>query len=474
MRLSRRSEIVSTVVSGRAMRASLALAVVAVAAGRASATNYFTAGDLVVDTYAYGMTSLADGAPTPITLEEFSTSGGAPILTDTLPTTDGVGGSYNLGIVGEYGSSSEGNIQLSGNDQYLTINGYGATAAAAGIDQSTINANPGTPQSDLGMPFSKSTVALAQATDTDLPRIPTLIDANNNVNSSTVLNDVYNTNNPRALYSATGSSFYVSGQGDGNTPDQGIFQGTVGMNTVNNPSDAPTPIYNAHDTRFVTQYGGNTYYSIDTSSGKFTGVQELPGSPSTLQSSPIAITTGNNGGSGKNEVFYSPEGFYFANSTTLYVADTGVPKAISVSKGDTLADGGIQKWTFNGSSWVLQYTMIPTGGDWLTGATSATATSGETGFEAITGEVVGNSVKLFAVSYTAGDDNPDGLYAITDSLPATNDAGETFTELESAAGNGGPTFKGVSFAPVPEPTTLSLMAGGSALGLLRRRRKVQI
>jgi hypothetical protein len=451
----------------RAASAAFALALIGIAAGRASA-DLFTPGDLIVNTYGTSSATLADGAPTTLNLIEYSPSGGAPILTDTLPTADGVGGnSNNLGVVGEYGSSSEGNIQLSGNDQYLTLGGYSATAANNGIDASTIAANQPT-TATVGESFSKATIALAQATDTNLPRVPIFVDANGNVNSSTVLTDLYNTNNPRSVYSANGSSFYISGQGDGNTNDQGVYLANTGINTATNSGTPPAAIYDAHDTRFVTQFNGNTYYSIDTSSGKFTGVQELVGSPTGL-STPVAITAGNNGKSGKNEVFYSPEGFIFANSSTLYVADTGVPKAGGTG---ALGDGGIQKWSLSGGTWSLDYTLTPS--NFLAPSAVPTATTGESGFEAITAQVVGGNVNLYAVSYTVGDDNPDGLYAITDSLSDTTQtqaSGETFDEIETAAGNGGQTFKGVSFAPVPEPTTLSLLAGASAITLLRRKRK---
>jgi hypothetical protein len=94
-----------------------------------------------------------------------------------------------------------------------------------------------------------------------------------------------------------------------------------------------------------------------------------------------------------------------------------------------------------------------------------TAADGQTGFEAMTLQVVGNSVDIYAVSYTAGDADPNGLYAIVDNLSATTlPTGEDFTELESAPGTsdaGGEdyNFKGVSFAPaaVPEPSTLAML-----------------
>ncbi len=439
--------------------ATLGAAGLLVLAARSQA-QLFTPGDLVVSTYGSSSALLADGAPTAITLKEYSTAGGASVLNDTLPTADGVGGSANLGVVGEYGSSSEGNIQLSGDGRYLTIAGYSASAAANGIGAST-NAANGT-NFPVGTPYSGSTVALAQATSTDLPRLAVLIGSNGSVNSSTVFNNLYSTNNPRAVYSADGSSIYISGQGDKKTTDQGVFFAPTGTNTTNSPATA-TGIYNAKDTRYVTASNGNLFYSLDKS-GAPTGIFQISGLPTGAATS-TQITAASNGLAGAARVNYSPEGFFFANATTLYVADTGAPKA-----GGT-GDGGIQKWTSTNGVWALQYTLIDPA--FVSPATAASATSGETGFEALTGELVNGQVELFAVSYTAGDDNPNGLYAITDALGATTPgAGETFTELESAAGNGGEVFKGVSFAPqnVPEPSTWALLAGGlGVLGCLVRR-----
>ncbi|MGA2053393.1 MAG: PEP-CTERM sorting domain-containing protein, partial [Opitutales bacterium] len=110
--------------------------------------------------------------------------------------------------------------------------------------------------------------------------------------------------------------------------------------------------------------------------------------------------------------------------------------------------------------------------------TNITLAHGETGFESVTGEVVGSGpsavVDLFAVSYTLGDADPDGLYSITDNLDATSETGEEFTELESSndIADGNDVFKSVSFAPVPEPGSYALIFGGlgAVLALVRRRR----
>ncbi len=367
-----------------ACRAVLAIVLVVAVAGRVRAVT-FTPGDLVVSTYGSVNSNITQGASTPISLIEFGVTNGSatmnesPVFTDQLPTTNS---GNNLGIVGQYGSSSEGTLQLSGNGQYLTIAGYSASAAAGGINASTNSAN-GTSYA-TGTTFSHNTVSLAQSTDTNVPRIAALIDANGNVNSSTELNDVYSTNNPRSVYSSTGSTFYISGQGDGNASDQGVFYGNVGLNTTSG-GGAPAGIYNAQDTRTVTAYNGNLYFSIDTGSGTDTGIWKYTGLPTT-SSTPTRIIPANNGKSGGSEVFYSPEGFYFANANTLYVADTGDPKAGDVADGD----GGIQKWTLNGNTWSLQYTLTPNNSAWTS--------SDQTGFEALAGEVVGSGASARSIS----------------------------------------------------------------------------
>jgi hypothetical protein len=459
------------------LRSVILAAVLLAGSAPAFGQTAFTLGDLVVSTYgATGgymngtlqSTSL-DGVPTPVSLEEFTTNG-TLVMTDTLPTTDS---GSNLGLVGEYGSSSEANLELTGDGHSLVIAGYDADPSIAGTGSpgglGYYNANP------------DGVDALAQSTDTNVPRVVAVIGANGVANITTVVNDIYSTNNPRSVWSANGTVLYLAGQGGGST-DQGNFLVHEGNNTVTGGSPAPTPISTntALSTRIITGYSGNLYYSVDQKNVA-TGIYEYSGLPTSAVAA-TPITPANNGLSGSSLIAYSPDGFYFANNTTLYIADTGSPK------NKALGDGGIQKWSLVGSTWVLDYTLTPSNFVQNYNDKTSNLTDGEVGFESIAGQVVNGTVNLFAVSYTIGDADQDGLYAISDNLSATTETGEdaNFAEIATAPGvgsassnlstPGGEVFKSVSFAPtpVPEPATYALFGGLAALAAaaFRNRRKI--
>jgi len=361
---------------------------------------------------------------------------GTPLLLETLPVSGPGGTGGNVGIVGEYGSSSEGTIQLSSDGLSLTIGGYDGNLQ------------------ENGGPYSGSD-AEAQSTDTNVPRVGALINiATGNVNTSTVLNDVYNTNNPRSFFTANGSTFYLSGQGAGVGDEGGLYLTNVGNNTTTG-GPAPTPIFNVVSTRTVTEYNIDAangvatstpylYYSADqnsTKKGTQTGIFEYSGLPTSSEGTNtgtriIPVTGTVNG----QTVNFSPEGYFFANATTLYVADTGDPKD------EGTPDGGIQKWSYNGAGnvWKLDYTL----------QYSFSRSSSETGFESLAGQVVNGVVYLYATTYTTNNADPDGLYGVTDTLSNTSNtptAGEAIVQL--AASTTDMDFKGVAIIPAAPAAT---------------------
>ena len=463
-------------------------------AGQAHALTDFSGADLIVSVEGNGVEDATAGAYTdnqaaPLSLFEFSnigTTSATYVGSLVLPQTS-VGGDY--AISGEYGSSSEGILQLTGNGEYLTIMGYGVNAAA-------FNANP-TAYGTLTTDPSKST-ALGQSGSltgqgyTAVPRVVALISQNGTVNTTTALYNIYNGNNPRSVYSTNGTTFYVSGQG--NSPDAtgGVFYAKLGATSATPVTGLDTSgKTSAQDTRVVEVYDGQLYVSADSKEGSgsnrdFIGTLGAAGSlPTGLANGgngPTMLTGfGNSGGTGKETITaattngvnkagetinLSPEQFFFANANTLYVADSGDPKNNSATT--SLGDGGLQKWEDIKGTWTLEYTLS-SGLDLVPNSD----TDGTSGLFALTGTVVGGEVELFATSYTLGDTDPSYLYGITDALDATTPAaGEKFTLLATAPVDS--NFKGVSFAPVPEPWTWTLMVGGVGMvGAASRRRRLK-
>ena len=436
-------------------------------------------GDIVVTIYGKAGTpatsgTYTDGVATPISLQEFSATTIAagidnttPLYNQTLPTS---GTGANVGIVGEYASSSEGTIQLSGDGQYLSIGGYDG-------NQQNVGSVGG-----LGYGLNGSP-AEAQSTTANVPRVAALINiATGAVDTSTVLNDIYNTNNPRSAFTANGTSFYLSGQGASKSDQGGIYTAPLGDNTTTG-GPAPTGIYNTSSTRTVTQSlvnaangttssTPNTYVSIDQNGKSIinAGIFEYAGSPTTNQGTSLGtrITTAT-ASTPAGIANLSPQGFFFANPTTLYVADTGLPKTVGLS------DGGLQKWTYSSTTqaWTLAYTL--TASTFVAPSLTSSASNGETGLASLTGKVNGDgTVSLFGTSYTAGNADPDGLYGVVDTLANTTpSSGESLIELATSGTNS--DFKGVVFIPaaVPEPSSWALAALAVA-GFAWLRRKVGV
>jgi hypothetical protein len=164
-----------------------------------------------------------------------------------------------------------------------------------------------------------------------------------------------------------------------------------------------------------------------------------------------------------------PFGIWFANATTVYVADegdgyTGGNDLYTHAAAQTTA--GLQKWVFNSSThtWNLAYTLqtrlglgvpsairnYPTGNNVATGLPWAPATDG---LRNITGEVVGGYAAIWAITSTVsvnGDTgaDPNQLVLVFDSLSNTDPtvaSRENFFTLRQAGF--GEVLRGVSFTP---------------------------
>ena len=411
-----------------------------------------------------------DNQAAPLTLFQYTPNGtaGATFVNSLVLPQAASGG--NFPVSGEYGSSSEATVQLSGTGQYLTILGYGINAEtfdAAYYPGFTGDPYGAAPSGSLGQSGS-----LTGQSYTPVPRVLALIDANGHVNTATAAYNIYNTNNPRSVYSANGTTAYFSGQGTGTDATGGVFYLPVGAVTTSPTAitglDSTSKAY-TQDTRTVEIYNNTLYISVDTKEGSgsardFIGTLGTPPATSyfnngsgptqltgfgTSSSGKYTITSGtNSNGNGPNaglQINLSPNNYFFANASTLYVADSGNPKNNSANS--SLGDGGLQKWTnskTDGSgTWSLAYTLYKG-----LNLVANTNSDGNSGLYGLAGTVSGGNVLLYATNYTLNDLDPTYLYGITDVLSyttASQAASESFTVLDTAPKDS--NFKGVSFAP---------------------------
>lgn len=141
--------------------------------------------------------------------------------------------------------------------------------------------------------------------------------------------------------------------------------------------------------------------------------------------------------------------FFFADANTLYVADD--------TNGST-STGGLQKWTFNGSTWSMAYSLLvnPTG--------SATR-----GIKSLTGMVDANgNVVLFGSTTDTTANYLYGFYDPAGNTSAANVQANKLVTASTAFTGTAWNLRGVAIA-VPEPGILSVLVL-SGLPLLRRRR----
>jgi hypothetical protein len=451
--------------------------------------------------------SYGDNQAGPLTLLYFTATGASSVSYQQSLQLPQTGSGANLPVSGEYGSQSEATLQLDGTGRYLTIMGYGVSANAFNGDP-TLYGEPGGELAQSG--------SLTGQSYTPVPRVVATIDPNGNVNSSTASFNVFNQNNPRSVASADGFNFYISGQGGDSDATGGVF-----LTTFGDVNDAPTTITgddggtsppDSQDTRTVQIYpaSGSTetlYVSMDSKEGSYNRsfVGELGNPPATTVFNCTGVAGGcgsgnpnpgpamlngfgNAGGTGRVKlsaaetngivasgtyINLSPENYFFASPTVLYVADSGYPKNTSADNETTYSlcgAGGLQKWVNVSGTWTWEYTLyqglglVKNGNTHSTDPACSSDTDGTTGLYGLAGKVVGSTVYLFATNYTINDLDPSYLYGITDVLSATtNPGGETFTQLAAA-----PTysdFKGVSLAPTLPSTSTTYTSSPSGLAL---------
>lgn len=339
-----------------------------------------TPGNLLVSRIGDGTAALTNAA-TARFLDEY-TPNGTFVQTIALPTV--VTGA-NRRVTDSGTATSNGFVTQSADGNYLLAAGYDAAVGTAAV------------------------TATPSATTN---RVIARIALDGTIDTSTALTDAYSANNFRGVASVDGSSFWISGTG---TNPGARFVASLGATTSTQLSTTVTNL------RCTNIYNGQLYGS--SASGAFLGVSSIGSGLPTTAGQTITSLTGGTGASGYD--------FYFADASTLYVADDRVN-----------GSGGIQKWTLAAGVWTLAYTLAP---------------NATTGCRGLSGFVDNGVVTLFATTAVTAATTTT-VVAVTDTGP-----GAVFTTLVTNAAN--TALRDVQYVRTPTRQTYSGTACATSVGI---------
>jgi hypothetical protein len=446
------------------------------------------------------------GVTTKLILDQMTPSG-IPLGSIEVPNSlePGVGSTTDQ-MVTSFSSKSELELNLSPDGKYVSFMGYDAPVYTSDVSNDNTPGENVSGNADPGLNY----------------RVVATLGRNGKFNL-TLTNAFTGDNGRAAIFNDKSNVLYMAGNASGAKKAQpGVLLGAGAQITTPStlPEAAqspgtPTPvgtfnitelgdaadkagkddnfrgvgIYNnvLYYTKGSGSNGVNTLYYVNTSGTPCTNGVGLPQHGATLPTTPVttsAVTgtalTPNNmcilqglpTGLATNPTNY-PFGFWFANPTTLYIADEGSgDNTYSTTETDytnalpsAQPQAGLEKWVFDATtqSWDLAYTLqsglnlgqpysvpgYPTGINSATGLPWAPATDG---LRNMTGRVNRDgTVTIWATSSTVsggGDQgaDPNKLVSITDKVGAsTLPASESFQTVRPAVS--GVRYGGVSFTP---------------------------
>jgi len=321
--------------------------------------------DVVVVRVGAGTTPL-DASTAAVFLDEFASDGTAGTSIALPIAADGM--NINMAFTLSGNGTTEGALAGNPDGHYLTLAGYGVA--------------PGAPISN----------AL---------RVVARVDAQGVIDTSTTLSNGFTTA-VRGAVTNDGNQFWITGSGSGGIWYE-LFGLTGGTQLVSSPGSV----------RAIEIVAGQLY--ADSGSTGTSNVFKVgTGLPTTTGPTTTALT-------GMPTSNASPYGFAFFDRTGVKGIDT-----VYVADDRTVANGGgIQKWSWNGTTWSLAKTF----------------TSGiTTGVRGLAAEVVAGKVIIYA---TTTETTQNKLVKLVDD----GSASPAITTLSTAAVN--TVYRGVAMAWVP-------------------------
>ena len=439
------------------------------------------------------------GVTSPIVLDRL-TGSGQMISSSQIPSGDGTSADH---LVTSFPSKSELALNLSTDGRDVSFVGYVAPVNALDVSNSN---TPGVVDASnpVGSAYYRAIATLG---------------ANGRVTYTET--NAYSGNNGRAavLNSADGVYYTAGNAGNGGSPEPaGVIAGAGAqiVSQVRSPQRAqlpgqPSPVgafsvtqlgdkadkigkdtnfrgLTVHDNVVYLSKGSggngvNTVYFIDTTGRACPSGVGLPVPGAPLPTTPISYDPATLQAQGlatnmcilkgfptalKSTTSF-PFGMWFANSTTLYVADEGNgtatydPSTGTYTAAAAQTAAGLQKWVLRDGTWTRAYTLsqglglgtpyrvagdYPTGTNPSTGLPWAPATDG---LRNITGHLnPDGTVTLWAVTSTVSGAtdtgaDPNRLVSITDRVNSSTATTERFTTMRTA--RSGDALRGITIAP---------------------------
>jgi uncharacterized protein (TIGR03437 family) len=397
------------------------------------------------------------GITSPVFLDQITPSG---MLINSLAIPTSV-------VSTSFSSKSELAVNLSTDGTALTFMAYAAPPNT--IDVSNSN-TPGVydPTNPVGDSYYRDVVQVSRSGA--IAATPTNAYSGNNGRAAFLANGLYymvgNDNNgsgtPTNIVTSTGVEIATPGQPNSTVPQQ---VGTFSISQYNDPVTGKP--YTAdklgkdNNFRGLTIFNNTLYVTKGSGSNGFNTVYQV-GAAGTLPTlataaaSPITVLPGFPIVSEKQATGPTqyPFGIWFANATTLYVADEGDGTAANAA---TLPGSGLQKWILSNGVWKRVYVLqngLQLGVPYSIANYPASLNPVTDGLRNITGRVnPDGTVTVWGVTSTVSSNgdpgaDPNRLVAINDVLANTDPnlaAIEQFQILRTAVA--GEVLRGVSLTP---------------------------
>jgi hypothetical protein len=356
----------------------------ALAAITISAYAQFVPGNLAVLRVGNGTETLTANGNSAF-IDQFTT-GGAYVNSASIPNS-GAGS-----VVLEGNRTAAAFLSLSPNGQYMTFAGYNAL-----------------PNSAFGN--------LQNAAGTSVPRVVGQVDLAGNFTLAASTTVGYSANSFRSALTDGSGNYWGIGSSTALGGPYYMAPGTPGYMQTTLVTFRAANIFN-----------GSMYVGVTGSAGSGPGIYAFSGTPTGAATPTQVIATGTGAGSGDFD--------FNAAGNVAYIADD---RAVA-------SGGGIQKWTFDGSSWSLAYTI-------LSGSAN--------GARGLAVDWSGVNPVVYATTGEGSAGTPNKLVSYVDT-------GVTGTATVLATAGTLQFWRGLVL--IPEPSTFALLGLGVAGLLIVRRR----